>query len=183
MLLRTRSVSLRQRCRRHRRTVLIKTFECKVCGDVVMMTFYREHMLYVHGAGVSRQENASNKQPNTARVRKVHGAETKRNPTSEGAARGRTKEKSPRNKPMVTQPRESLSAAQKYKKALNSRKSGGGVVCILCGKRVPKGKLLEHKQDVHGEAMYVCSPARYRPSSPWVQIVQGGLPGLGKRHR
>ena len=58
-----------------------------------------------------------------------------------------------------------------------------GVVCALCGQRVEHGKLLHHKQDAHGEQMFVESPIQPRGDHSWVSIVSGGLPSLGKRSR
>jgi len=57
------------------------------------------------------------------------------------------------------------------------------ITCVLCGKMVKSGTLLEHKRNVHGENE---SPPRLGlwglgTSSGWVTIWQGGLPGLGKR--
>lgn len=57
------------------------------------------------------------------------------------------------------------------------------VKCILCGQSIEAGKMLVHKQNVHGEKPYSSSTVGRSPSSQWVQIYQGGLPGLGKRHR
>ena len=58
----------------------------------------------------------------------------------------------------------------------------GGLKCILCGVRVPKGDLLKHKADVHGEMQVTPSPVRSKGTNAWVSVYQGGLPGLGKRH-
>lgn len=57
----------------------------------------------------------------------------------------------------------------------------GGLVCILCGERVPKNGLLKHKADAHGELQVTPSPVRSKGSDVWVNVFQGGLPGLGKR--
>lgn len=57
----------------------------------------------------------------------------------------------------------------------------GGLVCFLCGERVPKNGLLKHKEDAHGEMQVTPSPVRSKGADAWVSIFQGGLPGLGKR--
>ena len=54
---------------------------------------------------------------------------------------------------------------------------------MLCGESVPKGKILEHKEKMHGEAKILPSPVRKKSGNIWVSIFQGGLPGLGKRSR
>ena len=56
-----------------------------------------------------------------------------------------------------------------------------GTVCCLCGEHIPAGKLLVHKEQRHGERMVTPSPG-YRNINTWVRVVQGGLPGLGRRH-
>lgn len=58
-----------------------------------------------------------------------------------------------------------------------------GVFCVLCGKLVERGKLLNHKQEVHNERMFVESPAQTPRSRNWIVVVSGGLPSLGKRSR
>ena len=52
--------------------------------------------------------------------------------------------------------------------------------CILCGQRIRSGELLAHKIAVHGEAPTKPQKRRTSPNT-WVSIVQGGLPGLGKK--
>jgi hypothetical protein len=56
-----------------------------------------------------------------------------------------------------------------------------GTVCCLCGEHIPAGKLLVHKEQRHGERIVTQSPV-YRHVNTWVRVVQGGLPGLGRRH-
>lgn len=67
----------------------------------------------------------------------------------------------------------------------NERRSQGtasiGVVCILCGRSVAKGELLKHKAMAHGEMQVTPSPAQKTSANGWVNVVSGGLPGLGKR--
>ena len=57
-----------------------------------------------------------------------------------------------------------------------------GTVCALCGRFIPKGRLLEHKQDAHREKMITPSPPQPHKDT-WVSVLQGGLPSLGKRSR
>jgi hypothetical protein len=59
----------------------------------------------------------------------------------------------------------------------------GTITCLLCGKRVPRGTLLDHKRNVHGEAESPPSLGRWGGGawSGWVTIWSGGLPGLGRR--
>lgn len=184
---------------------MIETIECKVCGDVVMNEFLPEHMLYVHGAGSSSQKASKRKlqseKPSSglkpqAPKNKKRTAHTSPSAQKEAegtqTSRGRRKKAADNLEEKMTDHGALVAHASnppitsgthepyKFKRKPDSRKGSGGVVCILCGKRVPRGKLLEHKQNVHGETMYTHSPARYRTSSLWVQIVQGGLPGLGK---
>jgi hypothetical protein len=56
-----------------------------------------------------------------------------------------------------------------------------GIACVLCGALIQKGKMLEHKAKVHGEREITPSVTPTRQRNVWVQILQGGLPGLGKR--
>lgn len=65
----------------------------------------------------------------------------------------------------------------------SGEKTGRTNVCPLCGTSVPYGEMLAHKAKMHGEKMYTASPPGKHSSSQWVQVVQGGLPGLGKNHR
>ena len=60
-------------------------------------------------------------------------------------------------------------------------KKSKGVACILCGIRIPSGGLLAHKQKVHGEEIISSRGSTVGGSNLWVSVVQGGLPGLGKR--
>jgi len=55
------------------------------------------------------------------------------------------------------------------------------ITCVLCGKKLMRGTLLEHKELIHGEKAYQPASTKSRYSRPWVSIVQGGLPGLGRR--
>lgn len=59
----------------------------------------------------------------------------------------------------------------------------GTITCLLCGKRVPRGTLLDHKRNIHGEAESPPSLGRWGGGawSGWVTIWSGGLPGLGRR--
>lgn len=58
---------------------------------------------------------------------------------------------------------------------------GEPVLCLLCGQLVHAGTLLTHKSEVHGESRVTPSPVRSKGSNVWVNVFQGGLPGLGKR--
>ena len=55
--------------------------------------------------------------------------------------------------------------------------------CVLCGVKVPLQRMLQHKRDKHNEQMFTESPVRKSRVSPWVKVVSGGLPSLGKRSR
>ena len=57
-----------------------------------------------------------------------------------------------------------------------------GIYCVLCGELVPKGALLRHKHDRHGEKEITPSPAQAHRAG-WIKVVQGGLPSLGKNSR
>lgn len=56
-------------------------------------------------------------------------------------------------------------------------------LCPLCGKLIPPGQLLDHKQVNHGESKIVPSPAQPHKGNQWVSVVSGGLPSLGKNSR
>jgi len=58
----------------------------------------------------------------------------------------------------------------------------GDVTCVLCGKHIEKGGLLQHKYQVHGENKILRSPVSRR-KNVWATFVQGGLPGLGKNSK
>lgn len=53
--------------------------------------------------------------------------------------------------------------------------------CLLCGAVITAGTLLDHRAQKHGELRINPSPAKKRVLKPWISIVQGGLPGLGRR--
>lgn len=56
------------------------------------------------------------------------------------------------------------------------------LLCMLCGQPIKSGTLLGHRAIAHGEVSVTPSTARQKPKArPWVSVVQGGLPGLGKR--
>jgi hypothetical protein len=55
-----------------------------------------------------------------------------------------------------------------------------GLTCVLCGKQIPHGKLLEHKQQEHKERMIAPSPVR-ETHPPDATFVRGGSPGLKKK--
>jgi hypothetical protein len=77
------------------------------------------------------------------------------------------------------------------KRAARIKKSGGNnqpakpykpLSCPLCGERVSRGKMLEHKELIHGERSTPRGESvPGRRKQVWVQVLQGGLPGLGKR--
>lgn len=69
------------------------------------------------------------------------------------------------------------------KSSIDDLDDAQAVTCILCGKKIPKGHLLEHKSQIHGEKMYEASPVRKSSTNNWVNVVQGGLPSLGKNSR
>lgn len=86
--------------------------------------------------------------------------------------------------------RQGKSPTKVQKKSTASKAKGGGrvnpvfgdpVVCVLCGQLVHAGTLLTHKAEVHGESRVTPSPVRSKGSNVWVNVFQGGLPGLGKR--
>lgn len=58
------------------------------------------------------------------------------------------------------------------------------IVCVLCGEKVKRGHMVEHKKNVHGQDIYksTCSSLN-GGKNVWVHLVQGGLPSLGKRSR
>lgn len=56
------------------------------------------------------------------------------------------------------------------------------IVCVLCGETVPKGVLLRHKHDRHGEREITPSPAQDHKGG-YLKVFQGGLPSLGKNSR
>lgn len=58
-----------------------------------------------------------------------------------------------------------------------------GIVCPLCGVRVPPRQMLEHKHQAHGEQQVVPSPAQPHNENRWVHVSSGGLPSLGKNSR
>ncbi|WP_162788095.1 hypothetical protein [Chromobacterium haemolyticum] len=54
--------------------------------------------------------------------------------------------------------------------------------CPLCGEKVAGGKLLEHKNLVHGERLHSPPPKRTAPLHiEKATFVRGGAPGLKKR--
>ncbi len=58
-----------------------------------------------------------------------------------------------------------------------------GLVCFLCGERVPVEGMAAHKRSAHGET---ASPAKYKRrlgKFKFDGFVQGGLPSLGKRSK
>lgn len=59
----------------------------------------------------------------------------------------------------------------------------GFITCLLCGKRVPRGTLLNHKRNIHGEVESPRGLGGWGAGSwsGWVTIWSGGLPGLGRR--
>lgn len=77
------------------------------------------------------------------------------------------------------------SSSLKLKRSNETKsKDRSKIVCILCGEKIQRGQMLEHKREVHGEDRLNTKHRRcYRKSSQWIQIVSGGLPGLGKRNR
>lgn len=89
----------------------------------------------------------------------------------------------PRN-PQARPPSTSKNTGKRTKKnkQVGGAKKRKATTCLLCGKTVAPGKLLAHKQEVHGESIHSqMKRATHRPKSIWVSIVSGGLPGLGKR--
>lgn len=46
------------------------------------------------------------------------------------------------------------------------RRSPSEITCILCGAKVPAGKVLEHKHEVHGEALHTPKTVYLSPSEP-----------------
>lgn len=70
------------------------------------------------------------------------------------------------------------------RKRINKRINDKYIICILCGKKVSAGKLLEHKRKIHKENEPPPSLGfGYQTSNQWVPVFSGGLPGLGKNSR
>ncbi|QLA80390.1 hypothetical protein EXV95_06905 [Acidovorax sp. JMULE5] len=64
---------------------------------------------------------------------------------------------------------------------VRSGRSSPTLHCVLCGKKLKPGTLLAHKKEKHEEIPDERPQKKLRKRSIWVSIVQGGLPGLGKR--
>lgn len=62
-----------------------------------------------------------------------------------------------------------------------SGRKPAGLSCVLCGMAVEPGQLLAHKWKFHAENPTPEPQRRRKARQPWVQVVSGGLPGLGKR--
>ena len=83
-------------------------------------------------------------------------------------------------------PKNSIKRAARPKKIIGtgsqSLRPSKSLSCPLCGERLSRGKMLEHKAQAHGErSIPPAASAPRRRKHVWVQVVQGGLPGLGKR--
>lgn len=142
---------------------LIDTALCRLCGTTVMKSFFHEHMTYVHGSQsttVKKSKPSKNNKPD------------KQIPNPKNKVDDKKKKQDSNRK--ISNPK----GIVKVKRFENTP-----VKCILCGQSIEAGKMLVHKQNVHGEKPYSSSTVGRSPSSQWVQIYQGGLPGLGKRHR
>ena len=87
--------------------------------------------------------------------------------------------------PKLKLPREpeTISAGKAPKSSLAANTRFPGALCALCGKRVPPGDMLLHKESVHGEMQVVPSPTLPHKSGQWMSLCSGGLPSLGKRNR
>jgi hypothetical protein len=67
------------------------------------------------------------------------------------------------------------------KKSGPRKRKAKALYCVLCGLNIPPGELLRHKEFAHGEEIVPRVTQTAEPKIQWINIVQGGLPGLGKR--
>lgn len=64
---------------------------------------------------------------------------------------------------------------------VESRKRGTrNMRCTLCGKMIPEPEMADHLKQRHPGYQLKPGP-KSRKGNVWVSVVQGGLPGLGKR--
>lgn len=137
---------------------MIDVAKCPYCGDTVMTGFLSAHIIYVHKAQ-EETVNSRKKQKICAHKKKETNC----------------------RKVVVM---ENLSArTQKIINVSDEKELPSHIVCILCGEKVPKGHLLKHKRDIHGEKIGSQPTINRRKNTQWVRFIQGGLPSLGKRHR
>lgn len=140
----------------------IQTAKCKICGTVVAADFLSTHIRFTHPQTFGRTDSTQKQPPLNKKLR------TKKN-------------NNPKTSTVIKQ--KNISNKKHDHSKSKSRKSRGGVNCILCGEFVPKGFLLEHKEKIHGESRQSMKSSTRASKSVWVSIVQGGLPSLGKRSR
>lgn len=53
--------------------------------------------------------------------------------------------------------------------------------CVVCGTKVEIVRMEVHLRDEHGLDQYGAPLSSPEPHGPWVHVVSGGLPSLGKR--
>lgn len=125
---------------------------CHICGTQVMAARLEKHLAQAH--------------PRPSKI--LLRASTALPPTKP-ASRGATTPGARSGSPADTTPRA-------------SHKRPWRLWCPLCGGRLQAGGLIDHKVEAHGENRRTPSTTGNRgPRNTWIQVVSGGLPGLGKR--
>ena len=191
----------------------IQTAKCKLCDTVVAVDFLSTHMRFVHPESAMNEvdKNEINKlnekdnfikkiekQPQlevalAKQTKKLNQTNSSSIPIKNKIDKKEINKFNKKDNPIkknrkTTSVGSSTNQTTKLKQTNSSRTSlkrreKRGNFCILCGKLVPSGLMLEHKERVHGETNIPRKPLGISHGRVWVSIVQGGLPSLGKRSR
>lgn len=166
---------------------------CAQCGTPVRRDHLAHHLTKAHPALVKKKSRKTDFDKSKAIARK-HSLKKQSAITGERRATnkanrafsnvGADKSESHSNLPVTTRSpgivNKQATKAQEYFRGIP-----GIISCPICGDRIARGTLRAHKRSVHGEAPTASTGSKIgkkKVPRPWITMVSGGLPGLGK-HR
>lgn len=89
-----------------------------------------------------------------------------------------------KKKPKNTQPVRYVPVPEPSNPLRPYRDDRGNVTCPSCGEMLHETRLVEHLAQTHGfsrPALQLLVESKKQSKSPWVKVLQGGLPSLGKK--
>lgn len=89
-----------------------------------------------------------------------------------------------RKNPKSTQPVKVVPVPEPSNPVRPYRDDRGNVTCPSCCEMLHETRLVEHLAQTHGfsrPALQLLVESEKQSKSPWVKVLQGGLPSLGKK--
>lgn len=150
----------------------MNTVICRICKDVVDEDFLGTHMNYVHGSTggetYGHRSPLSKATPKPPRKKDRQGILAVRADqlTHAGSSEPQTRGQ------LVSRTSKRIEPAR-----LQYADENGLAECVLCRQKFPAEQMPDHLAHDHQVDAY----KRVKSYTGWIKVLQGGLPGLGKR--